>query len=154
MTTCSITVADHVCGSTDGVRLYLTGHACRVHTPARAAGRAEPHLPPILVAPAVPVIALPPVQEQLALVEPGVCECGLGRADHWGNGRGNNRGTCRGWKPIDQKPIRIVLECPGCHLDPRAHAPHCPMGARARFAMAADGFIVGTAERGPEQVAA
>ena len=35
------------CHATDGVRLYLVGHRCASHTPARLAGRAEPKSTPM-----------------------------------------------------------------------------------------------------------
>lgn len=35
-----------LCGATENVRLYLSGHRCPEHTPARLAGHAEPPVPP------------------------------------------------------------------------------------------------------------
>jgi hypothetical protein len=156
-------------------RPYLVGPRCTDHTPARLAGRQD-HVPdPTLTLEALQArFAHCPVtpdtrprlgrfgveveRQRLGIQreEPDlrVCCCGLGREQHWANGRGNNRGTCSGWAPAVATNRGITIPaapvCPGCHRHPGAHATHCPMGPRARFAMAADGSIVGTAKRGPE----
>lgn len=123
MTACTLQSGGLVCGAVPA-RPYLQGRRCTSHTPARLAGR------PDLTAD--PDRTLAALQARFA--------------------QGPASPAARRDIPAKEIPADVTPapSCPGCHLHPRAHAPNCPMGPRARFSMAADGSMLGTAKRGPE----
>lgn len=145
---CTVEVGGRACGATAGVRAYLPGPACPAHTPARLAGRPEP-VPD-------PALTLEVIQERTFGARRPVTPDTRPRLGKFGVEVERARLAER--RDAAAKTIRadvppaagVELSCPGCHRHPRSHAAHCPMGPRARFAMAADGSIVGTIKRGPE----
>lgn len=156
MTACTIELDGRPCGTTTGVRHYLIGHACRAHTPARLAGRPERRIDPALTLEALQQatfarrLVTPDTRPRMGKFGVEVERAQLGL-------------TVELPDPVEAAPPtsksrplplgsgqRAEPTCPGCHRHPQAHGPHCPLGPRARFAMASDGTMVGTRKRGPE----
>lgn len=153
MTACTIQTGGRACGSTRQVRHYLTGHACPDHTPAKTAGRPETQPDPQLTLDALQArFEHRPVTPD---TRPRMGRYGV-EVERVRLAGGGDTHAKRIPPKVTPEPAADLgqalpqLTCPGCHLHPRAHAPNCPMGPRARFAMAADGSILGTVKRGPE----
>lgn len=153
MSACTVDLGGHPCGRTERVRHYLTGYACPAHTPARVAGRPEAYVDPALTlealqAPFANRPVTPDTRPRMGRFGVEVERARL-KGDIGGKEiRANVRPPAPGLNSRGQ--VSALLECPGCHRHPGAHEPNCPLGPRARFAMAADGSLVGTAKRGPE----